>query len=72
MDNQLFEMLNSRFEQQHITMQEVKNDLKDIKENLERHVNEDRQVWQEVWFVKKLLYGAWAGLIALLGWKGTH
>lgn len=65
MDNQLFEMLTDRFDRQDAT-------LKEIGDNLEKHINEDRQVWQEVWFVKKLLYGAWAGLIALLGWKGIH
>ena len=65
MDNQLFEMIIERFDRQ----EEI---LKDIKSTFDKHVEEDRRVWQEVWFVKKILYGAWVGLLGLLGWKGFH
>lgn len=65
MDRQLFEMINERFDRQ-------ENTLKDISAAFEKHAAEDREVWREVWFVKKLLYGAWVGLLGLLGWKGLH
>lgn len=65
MDNQLFEMINERFDRQEST-------LKDIATAFEAHAKEDREVWREVWFVKKLLYGAWVGLLGLIGWKGLH
>jgi hypothetical protein len=65
MDDQLFRMMSQRFDSQDAV-------LKEIKDHLEDHVNEDRQVWQEVWFVKKLLYGAWVGILGLLGWKSSH
>lgn len=65
MDNQLFEMITERFDRQEET-------LKDIKTTFDKHADEDRRVWQEVWFVKKLLYGAWVGLLGLIGWKGLH
>lgn len=65
MDNQLFEMLNERFDRQDAT-------LRKIEEKFDEHAEQDREVWQEVWFVKKLLYGAWIGLLGLFGWKGLH
>jgi len=65
MDNQLFEMLNERFDRQDET-------LRKIEKKFDEHAEQDREVWQEVWFVKKLLYGAWIGLLGLFGWKGLH
>lgn len=65
MDNQLFEMITERFDRQDEA-------LKGIQTTFDKHAEEDRKVWQEVWFVKKLLYGAWIGLLGLLGWKGLH
>lgn len=65
MDDQLFKLITDRSDKQD-------DMLMKISENLEKHINEDRLVWQEVWFVKKLLYGAWVGLLGLLGWKGLH
>lgn len=65
MDNQLFEMITERFDRQDKALESIQKTFDD-------HANEDRKVWQEVWFVKKLLYGAWVGLLALMGWKGTH
>lgn len=53
-------------------LKDIKDDIKSIKETFEKHAEQDREVWQEVWFVKKLLYGAWIGLLGLFGWKGLH
>lgn len=65
MDDQVFHLLNSKFG-------EIRSDLHEIKNSLKSHVEEDRQYWQEIWFVKRLLVGAWAFLVFLagiFGWK---
>jgi hypothetical protein len=69
MDHQFYEYLEEKFRD---VKEDIKGDISDLNDKFDKHIEEDKKAWAEVFFVKRFIYTSWALFLAWIGYTKSH